>query len=341
MSSKMTDPLPPRSYRRIKPTKQPKSWLRTIRNIVLTTILLMVLTAVAFAVHTSINADQVLNQISAPEVVEMPEEEQAKEKPLVILLLGLDERSQIGTMNTDVIMIAALNPERKTATVVSIPRDTYVQAEGWQARKANSFYSILYRSDSETVFDEVKPIYGSFLDIPIDYVSVINFRAFEEIVDALEGIEIEVDQDMHYEDPTDGTYINLKQGLQVLDGDGALDFVRYRHSNYGETRESSDFERNERQQRVVAAVLEKMKSIHGILNINSFLDAIGEHVRTDIPKQQIKSIMETYATISSDNIEYIPIAGTWKSPFVYLDETSFEEAKAALQRQLTLESGDE
>ena len=105
--------------------------------------------------------------------------------------------------------------------------------------------------------------HSEFFDVPIDYVVEIDFKAFEDIIDAFGGITVDVDMDMRYVDPTDGTNINLKKGRQLLDGKQALDFVRYRKSNDG-TAESSDFERNMRQQQVISALVAKIKSIDGL-----------------------------------------------------------------------------
>src|SRR5690606_37561279 len=124
-----------------------------------------------------------------------------------------------------------------------------------KARKANSFYAYVYKKDNLLEsYKQLKEVYGKFLGIPIDYVLVVNFNTLEAIVDELGGIHVDVDQNMKYVDPTDGTNINLTAGPQTLSGKEALDFVRYRHSNRGETPESSDFARNKRQQVVISAI---------------------------------------------------------------------------------------
>lgn len=341
MTSGSVPPLPPRGYRRITPDGEPKkSRLKSAMKIALIAVLIIGLAALAFATYTYLNVENTLDQIDSGTEVEVPKEERASQKPLTILLLGLDSRPETGTLNTDVIMIASFNPADKSVSLVSLPRDTYVKVDGWKGRKANGFYSVLYNDNKDTLFDEIKPIYSEFMDVPIDYVTVIDFKTFEDIVNELGGITVHVDQDMHYEDPTDGTHIDLKEGTQELDGDQALDFVRYRHSNRGETPESSDLERNQRQQAVISAMVSKLKSFNALFKVNGILDAIGNNIRTDIPNQQLKSLIKTYATVSNDKIEYIPIEGVWQSPYVYLDEAQFEAAKAALRRQLSSDASE-
>jgi LCP family protein required for cell wall assembly len=338
MPSSSIPPLPPRRDRRVKPAGKRKKAINAALKYAGIPIGLLLIAALIFIYYTWQNAEETLDQIDGGVDVEVPKEELAKEKPITILLLGLDSRPQTGTLNTDVIMVASFNPEDRSAVLVSLPRDTYVKVDGWKGRKANAFYAALYNENKETVLQEVKPIYSEFFGIPIDYVTVIDFKTFEDVVDELGGITVNVDQDMYYVDPTDGTHIDLKAGVQELNGDQALDFVRYRHSNNGETPESSDLERNVRQQAVIDAILKKLKSFNVILKVNGILNAIGDNIRTDIPKQQLKSLIKTYATISGDKINYIPLEGVWRSPYVYLNEAKFEEAKAALRRQLNLEA---
>lgn len=254
----------------------------------------------------------------------------AKEKPISLLLLGIDSRPEGGSLNTDVIMVAALNPESKSAAVVSIPRDTYMKAsQGLRANKANAFYPNLMAASKSTAQQKIKLVFGSALNVPIDYVVTVNFQGFKDVVDALGGITVDVDMDMRYVDKADGTNINLKKGVQKLDGQKTLDFVRYRKSNNG-TAESSDLERNARQQLVVAQVLEKLKSPTALLKAGEMMDALGNNVTTDIPSAQLKDMIRTYIGMSKDNINYIHLEGEWKSPYVNVAEADWQKARSAL-----------
>lgn len=324
------EPLPPRKSKKSRKRKG-KRWLIFIFTI----ILLMVAAVVAYGAYLNSVAEENIDKISIVENVELPPEQKADQKPLTILLLGLDSRDNFGFMNTDVIMMLTLNPEHKEGTIVSIPRDTYIQPTGYQGgHKANSFYSMAKLNGyGEGEFGEVKMIFGEFLDVPVDYAVMINFNAFVDVIDALGGIDVYVDQDMRYVDSADGTNIDLKEGQQHLDGEDALDFVRYRHSNLG-TAESSDFERNERQQRVLSAVIDQAKSISTAFILDDLMNALGDNMQTDMPQSQIKELIKTYLGISSNSIEYIPITGSWRSPYTYLDEEQLELAKSKLKAQL-------
>lgn len=263
-----------------------------------------------------------------------------KKQPITMLILGLDSRGNIGVMNTDVIMAATLNPTTKSAAIVSIPRDTYVKVEGYRGRKANAFYALVAQLERQNQLEsgdantEIKRIFSDFLETPIDYVVTINFKTLEAVIDGLGGVEIDVDMDMRYVDTADGTNINLKKGLQVLDGKNTLDFVRYRQPNPGPgaTAPSSDFERNQRQQQVIQAVVSKLKTFNAVLKIGDIFSAASTHIKTDLSRSEIFEMIKTYAGISNDKIKYIPIEARWQSPYMYPDEDKFEEAKRALQQ---------
>lgn len=274
-------------------------------------------------------------------------EERAQVKPIALVLLGLDTRSETGSMNTDVMMVAAFNPKNKTATVVSIPRDSDLNMEGYKKHKANGYYAAFAsfgRNDKNLegesikayARDETRLMLSRFFDINVDYTAVLDFHGFVDVVDALGGVRVVVDKDMRYVDTVDDTNIDLKKGEQELDGEQALGFVRYRKSNRG-TAQSSDFERNERQSQVLGAITDRLKSLGSITKINKIFNAVGDNMRTDIPEAQINNIIRTYFGINRSDIRFIPLEGTWNSPYVYLNEEKLLEAKRALAEELNPE----
>jgi LCP family protein required for cell wall assembly len=246
-------------------------------------------------------------------------------------------------MNTDVMMVASFNPITKTATVVSIPRDSDLNMEGYKTHKVNGYYAAFYsngRKDglegdaaNQYARDETRQMLAKFFEIPIDYTAVIDFKGFVDVVDALGGVNVTVDKDMRYVDSVDNTNIDLKKGDQMLDGEQALGFVRYRKSNRG-TAQSSDFERNQRQSQVLGAITDRLKSFSSVTKINKLLDAMGNNMRTDIPQAQIENLISTYFGINRSDIRFIPLEGEWRSPYVYLNEEKLVEAKKALAEEL-------
>jgi LCP family protein required for cell wall assembly len=323
----------PNRTTRIKETRG----IHPILKIILAIGIILIVAGAGYAGYLYFKLDSMLGKISSGLV---GDDDTSSQQPKVILLLGLDTREETRSLNTDVIMVAALNPKTKSVSLLSLPRDTYMKPDGYKARKANAFYSIAQRQTKQPADQLVKELFGSFLGIPIDYVTVINFKTFEDIIDELGGIEVDVDMDMCYIDNADGTNIQLKKGFQELNGKEALDFVRYRHSSRKceqRTAESSDFERNERQQLVLSAMVDKLTSVGGLLKLGSIFDAVGNHIKTDMPKSQLKSFMKTYAMVKNENIEYITLEGQWKSPYIQVQEADMMDAIQKLKARLEAE----
>lgn len=301
-------------------------------------IVSLAIAAAVYANYLKDKVDDVIDSVGTPEVV-LPEQS-AKVKPLTVMLMGIDHRQETGSLNTDVIMVLSLNPEDKSATVVSIPRDVQLFPSGLPHRKANYYYPYFYLQNQETAFAKTKEVFSDYLDIPIDYMVTINFEGFKKVVDELGGLMIDVDMNMCYIDTYDGTNINLQQGLQKLDGKEALDFVRYRKSSSRcsvVTAESTDQERNLRQQQVIDAVLKEMLSFNGITKAGQVIQSIGEEMKTDIPSSQIRNFITKYYNIDRSNIDYRSLQGRWISPYIVLEEGELEAVQNALKAELGVE----
>jgi len=338
------NPLPPRrETRRAKKREGRKSRKRWLLWVLLP--LLVIAGAAAWYIGDLLGtAKEAIRNISTDEeekgeTTVVPPEQSVREQPIAMLVMGLDTREKIGGMNTDVLMAAAFDPEKKRAVVVTIPRDSRIDVEGYSTRKANAYYANFYSAARNKGRDakeadlqarrEVKELFGKFFGIPIDYTAKINFKGFSDIVDALGGIEVYVDQDMRYKDVAGGTDINLKKGFQKLNGDQALDFVRYRQSNAG-TRQSSDLERNKRQSEVVGALADRLLSLGSLTKLDDVIDAVGNNLSIDMPASEIERMIGVYYNIRRSDITFIHLDGKWRSPYVHLDEAKLEEAKAAL-----------
>jgi len=344
------NPLPPRSEaRRAKSgtgRKRRMKWLLWL----LLPLLLIAGAAVWYVGDLYFTAKDAIRNIStisteaeaaSDETVEYREHPpvSVREMPIALLVMGLDTRPNIGSLNTDVLMAAALDPEEKRAVVVTIPRDTRIDVEGYRERKANAYYANFFtaarkemdaKEADQKARNEMKELFGKFFGIPIDYAVKINFQGFSDVVDALGGIEVYVDQDMKYTDVAGNTYIDLKKGQQTLNGDQALDFIRYRQSNGG-TRESSDLERNRRQSEVIGALTDRLLSLGSITKLDDVIAAVGNNVSIDMPAPEIERMIGVYFGIRRSDITFIQLQGEWRSPYIHLDEAKLEEAKAALR----------
>ncbi|WP_238162624.1 LCP family protein [Cohnella sp. AR92] len=268
------------------------------------------------------------------------------EKTITFLLAGVDSREGSGgTLNTDVLMLATLNKDTQTANLLSLPRDLKLMPRDIETHKANYFYAYYYMKDKPTAMANAKRFYSELFDFPIDYMAIINFDGLRKLVDAVGGITVNVDMDMRYRDSIDGTDINLKKGVQHLDGKNALDFVRYRKSNEG-TQESSDIARNARQQQVLTQVLDKLASFKGIAQWGKTIDILGDNVRTDVPEDTLRSWIADFKDMNPNRTDFLPLATTWRSPYIYADETDLRNAinklrgEAGLPESVTLNLAD-
>lgn len=344
--------MPPRRVQ--YPPRKPK-WVYVLRRIMVLTLVLIIGLGIvvgiySFTIYTKTKETIFTVSMEADPNLTVPAAQSVKVKSFAMLLIGLDARPNIGILNTDVLMIAAFNPQTKKATLVSIPRDLVIEMDGYKKHKVNSYYA---RFRAQAIADglskeqanvvakqEVRTMLSRYFDVEIPYSATINFQGFSDMVDAIGGIDVYVDMDMSYQDQAGSTTIDLKEGQQKLDGDQALDFVRYRKSNNG-TGASNDFQRNERQARALSALTDQMKSLSAVTKIADMLDAIGDNLRTDMPAKEVQAFIKTYFGISSSDITTVPIQGEWISPYVYPTLKSISAAKAQLNSTLSGESVDD
>ncbi|MEG3072236.1 MAG: LCP family protein [Candidatus Syntrophopropionicum ammoniitolerans] len=161
-----------------------------------------------------------------------------------VLLLGIDARDGESMARTDSIIMASIDPKSKQIALLSIPRDTRVKIPGHGMDKINS--ASVYGGPELTA-----KVAADLLGIPLKHYVMTDFRGFEGIVDILGGVTIDVEQDMyHLDDP--GYCINLSKGLQRLDGDKAVQYVRYR--GYA----AADIERTRQQQKFLMALAKEV-----------------------------------------------------------------------------------
>ncbi len=257
------------------------------------------------------------------------ESKQAMEKPketktFSVLIMGRDSRPETRTNLTDVMILAAIDPVKKEVSMVSIPRDTKVMVpEVSRELKVNSVFNMgdqlrreeerlgkIPDTDGPTL---AKQTVERLFKIPIDHYIVVDFNSFVEIVDEVGGITVQVERDLIYNDPTDHTHINLRAGLQQLDGENALDWIRHRHDDRGVDYYSSDFDRNRRQQEAIKAIVQKLGGWSSATKILDLMDTMAEHIQTDMEKDQIKNLMWSLNSFDLNHLKSI------ETPHVYWD----------------------
>jgi LCP family protein required for cell wall assembly len=211
-----------------------------------------------------------------------------------ILLLGVDSRDG-DRGRSDTIIVATVNPHTEQILLTSLPRDTYAKIPGYGSTKINH---AMAHGGVSLVKDTVE----QFLDIEIDHYMTIDFKGFQKAIDVLGRVTINVEKDMRYRDPTDGTNINIKKGLQELDGKNSLDYVRFR------TDSEADYGRMRRQQEFIRAVVEEMTQFSNVTRVIPFIEAVSDGIETDVHRTQVEALVKRFfgvrgSAIQSESIE--------------------------------------
>ncbi|WP_312114515.1 LCP family protein [Brevibacillus reuszeri] len=190
-----------------------------------------------------------------------------------ILLMGVDRRGvkNNGLPRSDSMMLVSVDPLTKRYDLFSILRDTYVDIPGNGSSRINS---AIVDGGPELAMKTV----SQFTGLPVDRYVITDFEGFKALIDAVGGVELDVEKNMYYHDPTDkGVYdIHLKKGLQQLDGNKALQYVRFRHDA------TSDYTRTERQRKLLAAIANQMKNGTTLIQLPSILKEVTPYVQTNI-----------------------------------------------------------
>ena len=197
-----------------------------------------------------------------------------KEGVYNFLLLGKD----VDSSNTDTLIVVSYDTVNQKIGMVSIPRDTAVTREWSSMPKINAaFHS--KKAGPDVLKQEIKTTFG----IPIDYYVHVDLQGFIALVDELGGVDIEVPLDMNYDDPTQNLHIHFKKGPQHLDGQAAMEAVRYRHDNKTTVNSNySDLDRTKLQQQVLTGLADKVISWGSITKVQSFLNIFNTYVKTDM-----------------------------------------------------------
>lgn len=260
-------------------------------------------------------------------------------QPLSIIILGKDSREQYNGNLTDTMILATLNPQTQKMSMLSIPRDTRVIPPGDnKERKINSVFKEDGGKQGQLLKKTLESIYG----IPITNYVVFDFEGFRQVVDLLGGIQVNVDKRMIYHDPTDGTVINLYPGVQTLNGEQALGFVRHRHDDRGQEYFSSDFDRNRRQQIVIKTILEKATSLYGLGKAFELFQTAGKNIQTDLSPNQLAGLAWDYRKMGASKLEVVQSQGEYwdhTSSFVLIPQSTLDRERQALQQTMGVAYG--
>ena len=249
-----------------------------------------------------------------------------KQESFSVLLMGIDtgDLGRVDQGRSDTMMVAIVSPEDKQTTIVSIPRDTYVDIVGRDTKdKINHAYAFGGAAMAMATVQK-------YVDIPIDHYVSINMKGLKELVDAVSGIEVNTDLTFSQ----DGYDFTI--GKITLNGDQALSYSRMRYED-----PNGDYGRQERQRKIVEGVAKKVLSLNGVSNYQSVLNALESNMKTDMSFDEMKKIAldyrEAFGTIKQDQLQG---EGFMQDNISYqkVSDQELDRVKKELKDQMNLEN---
>lgn len=208
--------------------------------------------------------------------VDNEQQEEREDGIYNVLVVGTDK---VG-LNTDTILVLSLDSINNRANVMSIPRDTMSNVKR-SVKKINSAYSIGAKNGKGNI-ENLKKEVSYLLGFEVDNYAVVNLGAFEELIDAIGGVTIDVPRNMNYDDPYQNLHIHLNKGVQTLNGQQAIGFVRYR-SGYAE----GDLGRVKAQQLFLEAVAKQLATPSTLTKVPKLTEIVLSNMDTDLTNGEI------------------------------------------------------
>ena len=224
-----------------------------------------------------------------------------------IIVLGVDERAEEHDVGrSDTLFVVMFDTKNKAASLLSVPRDTRVRIKGHGWEKINHAYAYGGRELTQKTTEEL-------LGIKINNYVMVDFKGFVGLVDAIGGVDINVEKNMYYYDTWDGFRIDLKKGMQHMDGKTAIQYVRYRD-------EEGDIGRIRRQQHFIMAVYDRITSANMLLHIPGLAKQLTNMVKTDLPLTDMVDLGRAlHAMVKAKGLAMATVPGTPE----YIDGISY------------------
>lgn len=311
-------------------------------------VLAILLVVAGYGVHLYIKAEQAVSGAYESDGREKSDYRKSLPDPkfdnVSILIMGVDasdKRENEAYARTDALMLATLNKDEKSVKLVSIPRDSrvYIPEVDYEDKinHAHAFgeaSSTPGSSGTQATINTVEQLF----EIPVDYYIKVNFEAFIDVVNAIDGITVDVPYEFSEQDSRDkANAIHLLAGQQQLDGEEALALARTRKLD-------NDVERGKRQQEIIKAIIDKTVSVNSVLKYDDIIKAIGDNMKTNMYFSEMKSFISYGTSGTNLDIETISLVGDdlWvyepsKAYYWQLDEISLDETKRELQQHLEID----
>ena len=223
-----------------------------------------------------------------------------------ILLAGTDESGN----RTDTLMLLNINRQSRQISLMSIPRDTKVNSK-YSPKKINGAYGI--NGKGEEGMSSLMEYVSECVGFRPDGYLLIDLDAFVELVDLMGGVKFDVPCDMYYEDPSQDLYINLKAGLQRLDGEQAMGLVRFR-SGYSR----ADLERVNVQRAFISAAMDQWISAKNVLKVPAAAKLVSKYTLTDLSTRNLLWLATSVVLCGTDDAQMMTIPNRISSDGTYV-----------------------
>ena len=304
--------------------RKPALWKRILKWTLLSLLVIILTAGIAgfiFVYHTlgkiGLNTEVVYE---AKQQLDIP----PPDEPENILVMGADSDPDGNSQRSDTMMLVRVNPNGDCISILSIPRDTMVNIPGMGKDKINSAYAI---GGAPLAINTVRTL----TDQPIHHFVVLDYTGFEQAVDALGGVYVDVDR-RYFNDNSDAAWgqsyepIDIQPGYQKLNGKDALSYVRFRHTD-------SDFVRINRQQLFISDAKAQSMNWGNITKIPELADVFASNTTSDIGRSDLLSLTKFILGLSRDRIQesQIPVLDNNGSggEFVTVDKKKFSEVMDA------------
>jgi polyisoprenyl-teichoic acid--peptidoglycan teichoic acid transferase len=231
---------------------------------------------------------------------------------LNIALLGIDKSVTAGSYRTDAIMILSLDRDRKSAVLISFPRDLYVYIPVYGMQRINAAFlqgqELHYPGGRFGLFaDTMKYNFG----LRVDHYALMNFQGFKDMVDALDGIDVKASRPLTDFRLGYGNY-TIPAGVTHMDGTTALWYSRARYT-------TSDFDRERRQQEVILAIAQRLMVLRAIANFPGFFNIFMKYFESDLTLDMLTPYLELAGSVSPSSLQRYRITApdgcsNWTTP---------------------------
>ena len=224
-----------------------------------------------------------------------------------ILVSGLDDDN--GGSDTNILV--RFDVPNKRIDLVSLPRDTLLHNE-YRNNKLNFAYA---KGGTELLMEQIENLLG----IPVDFYVTVNLKGFIALVDQIDGVDFDIPINMDYDDPYQDLHIHFTKGPRHLNGQEAMEVVRFRHNNDGTGYGSEDLGRMQTQQNFLKAVAQQTLTLSNVDKVGEFAKIFQQYVDTDLSLGNLAWLGKEAISMGVDKISFSTLPNEWRSPYIYLD----------------------